>query len=82
MTKRSELSHETIAAAINGDAHAISQVIEYFHTYIVYLSKIESFNYNGDAYYYFDSEIQSDLEAYLITKILEFEIKDKEDTAK
>lgn len=67
-----ELSHETILQAIEGDTHAISKVIEYFHTYIVYLSKIESYTNTGNAFYYYDVDIQKELEMHLIATIVKF----------
>ena len=67
-----ELSHETIVQAINGEAQAINKVIEYFHTYIVYLSRIESYTNTGNAFYYYDIDIQKELEAHLIATIIKF----------
>lgn len=74
MTK--ELSHETIIQAVSGDAHAINQVVDYFHSFIVYLSRIESFTNTGTAFYYYDDEIQRELETHLIAAIVKFKVED------
>ncbi|WP_270739642.1 helix-turn-helix domain-containing protein [Massilioclostridium coli] len=67
-----ELSHETILQAIKGEAYAIHQVVDYFHNYIIYLSKIESYTNTGNAFYYYDIDIQRELETHLIATIIKF----------
>lgn len=65
----SNLTYSTIKSAISGDANAINAVVDFFQSYLTYLSYDTTFNS-------IDEDMKRELETHLISKILLFEIRE------
>ena len=73
-TRASLLPYPIIAAAVAGDAEAVSRVVRHYSSYIAALSTRTSHGSDGYPRLQVDEELRNRLEAKLIIAILDFDL--------
>lgn len=73
-TRASLLPYPIIAAAVAGDAEAVSRVVRHYSSYIAALSTRTSYGSDGYPRLQVDEELRNRLEAKLIIAILDFDL--------
>jgi hypothetical protein len=73
-TDKGLLPYPVIAAASGGDIGAINKVLKRYEGYIAALSIRRLYDEHGNARWLLDEELRRELEAWLITKILPFDL--------
>ena len=73
-TRESLLPYPIIAAAVAGDAKAVSRVVRHYSSYIAALSTRTSYGSDGYPRLQVDEELRNRLEAKLIIAILDFDL--------
>jgi hypothetical protein len=68
------LPYPVIAAASNGDENALHAVVKHYEGYILALSTRRLYDEYGNAHLLLDEELRRELETWLITKILQFDL--------
>lgn len=68
------IPYPVIAAAVNGDADAVNEVIRHYSGYIATLCKRTGRDENGNYGTYVDEELRRRLETKLIIAILSFDL--------
>jgi hypothetical protein len=71
---RNLLPYPVIAAASNGDENALHAVVRHYGGYIFALSTRRLYDECGNAHLSLDEELRRELETWLITKILQFDL--------
>ena len=73
-TRAALLPYPIIAAAVAGDAEAVSRVVRHYSSYIAALSMRTSYDVNGFPHYQVDEDLRRRLETKLIIAILGFDL--------
>jgi hypothetical protein len=71
---RDLLPFPVIAAATSGNIGAINKVLKHYEGYIIALSTRRLYDEYGNACLLLDEELRRELETWLITKILQFDL--------
>lgn len=66
----SKISYACIAAAKNGDAEAMTQILQHYRPYIAAVSKRSFFDEYGNRYEFVDDSIRQRIEARLMYMII------------
>lgn len=72
--KRPVPPHEVIKAAVKGDIEKLNEIVATYQSYIIKLSGRIVRDEVGNARYYVDQEIKTELENRLIMKVLDFQL--------
>ncbi len=71
------LPYTTIEAAASGDVDAINAVIKHYERYLAALATRTLYDENGNPHLCVDEYMKRRLETKLITKILNFDVRDR-----
>lgn len=64
-----ELNYDLICRAVNSDPKALTDILQYYDTYINALATYESFDENGNTYKALDEDMKARLQFKLIEAI-------------
>lgn len=73
--RRKPLPYATVKCAVSGDPDALEQALRFYHRYLFKLSLREYTDKNGLAQTYFDYTVFSELQVFLMEKILAFDVE-------
>ena len=72
---RELLPYPVILAATKGDPEAMRMVVQYYNSYIAYLSMQKLRTESGNIYYGIDEDLRERLQAKLMWVVLQFDLE-------
>lgn len=73
--ERGLLPYPVILAATKGDPEAMRMVVQYYNSYIAYLSMQKLRTESGNIYYGIDEDLRERLQAKLMWVVLQFDLE-------
>ena len=74
MARKKPLPYAIVSQAVQGDPEAMETVLAHFRGFIVFLAKRDFTDENGIVHTFVDEAVCSDLQTFLIEKVMKFDM--------